>query len=196
MNERIRLGKPVRQTRQVHAKGALDCVLDIAAQSVLDDRKSNFIPRNGLAGEQAHIETFLSSAKLGVDHAASKDHIDLADVRQTEHGIQGRHFDLGVRFLFRFTLGSLLGALADLHKSSGKRPEAGLGLDRATAQQNLIAPLRNASRNNLGIVIMNRLTRFAHETEQIVAGGNFPRYRFSADAAIVHSSTMSRQDVL
>src|SRR5262245_29062470 len=115
---------------------------------------------------------------------------------QTEDSIQGGQLNLGMRFLFRFTPGSLFGALADLHESGGKSPKAGLRLDRTTTQQNLIAPLGNTTRDDFRIVIMNRLTGLTNEAEQIVAGGNFLRHRFAAHAAIVHSSTMSTQDVI
>ena len=148
-------------------------IIDIAAERFLHDLKGNVVPWNVLRREEMHVETLLSCLELRREHSSAKDHIHLADVGKTQHRRKSREFYTRVGFFPCLTNRSLLGAFADFHEAGWKRPKAVFWLDRATTEQDLIAPFWNTAGDNLRILIMDGLTDLADESGKVIARRDF-----------------------
>ena len=86
---------------------------------------------------------------------------NLIDVRYIDQGIDAQVRDFGTGFFAGFAAGGLFDGFAVFHKSGWQRPVTLARLDGAPAQQHLSAPGRQATGDNIGVLIMNGLALLA-----------------------------------
>src|SRR5690242_17990212 len=89
-------------------------------------------------------------------------------------------------FLKRFAPRRFLCSFADFHEASRIRPQARLRFNRPPAQEDSALPFRDATRHDLGVMVVNGLARVAHEPGKIVAVWDSVRNGFAALAAKLH----------
>lgn len=84
-------------------------------------------------------------------------------------------------------------AFADFHESGRIGPQTRFRFNRTPAEQDFPVPFRDASRHDLGIMIVNSLAGIADEPGEIVALRDFLRDGFTALTAELHSRHASEK---
>src|SRR5262245_55684955 len=174
---------------EVNAKVAPASIGDVSSQRFVNHWEGQSLPRNFVRVKELDLEALVAGSKDRLPQRSAEDHVNLADMRKAEHSIEGHDIHVGLRLFERLPSRRLLDAFAFFHKTGGKRPEAGPGINGSTTQENLVLPFGQAACHHLRVLVMNGLARIAHIPEQNLPRGDFQRDRRSALTAIVHIQT-------
>src|SRR5579862_480088 len=162
-------------------------VQEVVAKRARDRAKRERFPRNLAFVEEPHFEAFGPWAEIEIEKTRTKHHIHLVDLRQADHRVELAHRDARVRFLERLAQRAARQRLPILEKSRWQRPQAVPRLDRTTAKQHALAPLGQASDDDLRVLVVDRTALRANVARKRVAVGNAALDAGrSADAAEVH----------
>ncbi|CAN0620261.1 conserved protein of unknown function [Burkholderia multivorans] len=164
------------------------------AQRLADGRERDLVPRDVRFVEQANFEAFLARLERGVGQPREVEQMDLVYVRHVEQRKQALHLDARAGFLERLARGGLGGRLAHLHEACGQRPVAVTRLDRAAAQQHLIAPDGDRADDVARILVVDRAAVIADEALAVIAGRDARDDFVTADGAEFHVEWKGRGD--
>src|SRR5437867_366643 len=128
----------------------------------------------------------MPDSEIRAAHGAAKNHIDLIDTHEAEYGVEARDLHLGLGFLQSLPSCCLLCGFIELHEAGGKRPQTPSWFNGPAAQKDLTFPFGKAACDDLRILVMDRLARLAHKTQQGLPGRNFPDNRLPTLTAIPH----------
>src|SRR5215470_15227462 len=163
---------PALECAHMSRKRAKLTVEKIVAQRPRDRAKGDLAPRHVVLLEQPHLDALGARTELEVDQAGAEHHVDLIDVWEADHGVKRADHDSRVRLLGGLACRASEYRFAVFKEACWQRPQSLPRLDRALAQQHLLAPHRQAANNDLGVLVMNRSATRAHVTRQGVSGRN------------------------
>src|SRR5438094_9803776 len=105
----------------------------------------------------------MPDSEIRAAHVPAKNHIDLIDTHEAEYGVEAGDLHLSLGFLQSLPDCCLLRRFIELHAACGKRPQAQSRFNGPAAQQDLPFPFWKAACDDLRILVMDRLSRLAHE---------------------------------
>ena len=139
------------------------------------------------SSNKCHFQAFGAGGKIQVHQLRAKEHMHLADVRHVDQRIDAQVAHPGAGFLGGLANRRLLDGFAVLHEACGQGPVTEPWLDGASAQQHLRAPDRHATGDDIGVLVMNRVTAVADKTQARIAFWNALGHRVAALTAKFHA---------
>ena len=112
-----------------------------------------------------HLKALYTGGKIEVRQLGAEEHVHLADVRHIDQRIDAQVAHTGAGFLGRLANGRLLDGLTVFHEAGGQGPIAPARLDGTTAQQDLGAPGRDTTGDDVGVLVVNGVTAVADKTQ-------------------------------
>lgn len=167
-------------------------IADVPPEGFAHDRKGNLLPRNRRERTQTNVQAFGSRLKSRRKHPPTEHKIHLPDMRQTEHGMECGNLYVCMSLFLRLTDRRLLGTFTNFHETSRKGPQPTPRFNCASAQKNLPLPFGDTARDDLWIMIMNRLALPTHMPRQIVPTWNLLSDRSAALATVFHGYALPR----
>lgn len=98
-------------------------ILNVMTQGRFHHWEGDFLPGDGVAGKEPHVQTFKPCTELLGLKTADEGHVDLSNTRQAQYGMEPRNGHLRLRLLERLPHRRLFGTFAEFHEASRIGPE-------------------------------------------------------------------------
>src|ERR1700694_4997058 len=152
----------------VKAESPLSAIGEPVPQGRAQGAEGDLLPGNPPLVEERYLERLLPGSKPEDTQPRAK-------------------LDAGARFLQRLAQRRLARRLVVLHEAGGQGPVAVAGLDGAPAEENFSFKFRNATYDQLGILVVDLAALVAHPSRQGVPGRHALEHRSRAIRTELHA---------